>query len=1018
VFAPFPHYLRRPFRGLVAAFFLGVLLVPGAAVAQAPERDGKIAELEEKLAGLKKQLAALKGEQPAGKRPLQVADLQAWKAVRGNALSDDGEWFACRIGPGEGDGEVVLRQTRGDKEYKFPAGGPTFGQLEFSRDCRWFAFTIAPPFSRSGGSDAGASPSARRAPRGKVGLVNLATGEKTEFDGVRRFAFSGEAGTWIVLHKYPPEPPTGGTAAGATPPTPPAPPSPFARPGGAGDRPSGADLVLHELATKLELTLGNVSEFAFDKRGDWLALAVATQDQAGNGVQLRNMKTAALLPLDAGKAVYQGLTWTEKGDGLAVLKGVEDAGYEDKLFSVLGFTKFTDGTPEKTVFDPRGDSSFPRDMTASPSRAPSWTEDLGGILFGIHQPRKKDTKPAGPPGTKSDAEAAPKAGNPEAKAADGGRAAPAPRAPEKPDLVIWHWADDRLQSEQQVQANADRAYSYLCVYRVGDKKFHRLADDTLRQVSVAPHQRWAVGLDGRPYQRAGSLDGQRYQDVYVIDLQTGARRPALSRNRWYFGPSPTGTHFLYYEDGQFCAYDMAAGSGQPITLSAGVSFVNTEDDHNVAKPPTRPFGFTKDGESVLLSDNWDVWQVPVRGGPATNLTADGRKDGVRYRARYALDPEERGIDLSRPQYFAALGERTKKAGFARLDPGKPGVTRLLWDDALFTVLTKARNAEVFVYTRETAKDFPDYYAADATFANGRRLTTANPQQDQFAWGGGSLLLDYTSAKGEKLQAALYLPANYDKGKRYPTIVYIYERLSQELNRYASPTTGGFNKSFYTSNGYAVLMPDIAYHVNDPGMSAVWCVLPALYAAVNSGVVDRTRVGLHGHSWGGYQTAFLITQTDAFKAAAAGAALTDLISMYSLIYWNSGWTNQPIFESSQGRFTGGYWDNLDAYVRNSPVFHAKNVKTPLLLLHNDKDGAVDWTQGIEYFNTLRRLDKPVVMLQYKGENHGLAKPANRKDYTVRMREFFDHHLTDKPAPAWLKEGVPHLKHDEHLKERDK
>jgi dipeptidyl aminopeptidase/acylaminoacyl peptidase len=212
------------------------------------------------------------------------------------------------------------------------------------------------------------------------------------------------------------------------------------------------------------------------------------------------------------------------------------------------------------------------------------------------------------------------------------------------------------------------------------------------------------------------------------------------------------------------------------------------------------------------------------------------------------------------------------------------------------------------------------------------------------------------------------------------------------------------------------MPDIVYKINDPGLSAVWCVLPALDSAIATGVVDKQRVAIHGHSWGGYQTAFLITQTKAFKAAIAGAPLTNLISMYSLIYWNSGSTNQPIFESSQGRFTGGYWTNLDAYMRNSPVYYAQNVITPLMILHNDKDGAVDWTQGIEYFNTLRRLQKPVIMLQYKGENHGLREPANMKDYTTRMKEFFDHYLMDKPAPKWMTEGVPLLKLKDHLDER--
>jgi dipeptidyl aminopeptidase/acylaminoacyl peptidase len=280
------------------------------------------------------------------------------------------------------------------------------------------------------------------------------------------------------------------------------------------------------------------------------------------------------------------------------------------------------------------------------------------------------------------------------------------------------------------------------------------------------------------------------------------------------------------------------------------------------------------------------------------------------------------------------------------------------------------------------------------------------------------LIEYKGVGGKRLQGALFLPANYEPGKKYPTVVYIYEKLSQGLHRYTPPSNFGFNTSIYTSNGYAVLTPDITYRLNDPGVSAVECILPALDAAIGTGIVDGDKVALHGHSWGGYQTAFLITQTNRFKAAIAGAPLTDLVSMYSGVYWNVGMANQPIFESSQGRFTGGYWDLQDAYIRNSPVYFAKNVKTPLLLLHNDKDGAVDFTQGVEYYNTLRRLQKPVVMLQYKGENHGLSKPENRKDYAVRMREFLDHHLMGKAAPDWWTDGVPHLKMDDHLKNRPK
>ncbi len=134
-------------------------------------------------------------------------------------------------------------------------------------------------------------------------------------------------------------------------------------------------------------------------------------------------------------------------------------------------------------------------------------------------------------------------------------------------------------------------------------------------------------------------------------------------------------------------------------------------------------------------------------------------------------------------------------------------------------------------------------------------------------------MNYVSDKGDSLQGALFLPAGYEEGKKYPTIVYYYEKLSQILHFYNRPdySRTGWNPTMYTSNGYAVFIPDIVYRVNDPGMSAVWCVIPGVKAAIQTGVIDEQHIGIHGHSWGGYQTAFLITQTDMFRAAAAGAA---------------------------------------------------------------------------------------------------------------------------------------------------
>ncbi|MBL8172881.1 MAG: S9 family peptidase [Acidobacteria bacterium] len=955
--------------------------------------------------GAKPQAQAAAQAEPKAPRAIELPDILAWKRVASPTVSDNGQYFASKIVPNEGDGEVVLRRLKDGKEWKFPIGesqgggfafaGGVFAssELGFSHDGKWFAFTVYPT-----AKEAKRLKKERKPLQNKIALVNLETEKKVEFEKIRRFAFAGENSSWLALHRY------GAESAGPAMAAPPA-----AAPGGAGpaaDRPTGSDLILYELATGSQLNIGNVADFTFDKKGAWLAWTIDAAEKAGNGVQVRNMANGAVLPLESDKANYRGLNWTEKGEGLAVVKGVEDKGYEDKLYSVVAFN-FTSGTPQKTTFDPKDDKSFPAGMTVSPNRNATWTEDLSGLVFGIHDVKRKKDKAVEKP-------------------AEGDAKAPAPAMamrrpddePEQPSLVVWHWKDNRLQAQQQVEEGRDKNFSYLATYRIADKKFIRLADETLRNVSPAPKHQVAIGTDTRDYELFSNLDGRRYQDVYVVDMKTGERKQILKKSRWSYGPSPDGTQYLYYEDGNFFTYDLASGKSLNLTEKVPTSFVNSEDDHNVVKPPTFPVGWTKDSKSVLLSDNWDIWNVPTRGGQAVNLTVNGKKDKIRYRTRFRLDPEEKGIDLGVPVYLSAYGEWTKKAGIARLEPGKPGPKMLMWDDASYGGLMKAKNADVYLFTRETYQDAPEYLVADAQLANAQKITDSNPQQKNFLWSSGSKLIDYTSAKGDKLQGSLFLPANYEPGKSYPTVIYIYEKLSQGYNSYYMPSANGFNKSVYTSNGYAVLMPDIVYKVNDPGMSAVWCILPALEAAIKTGVVDKDRVALHGHSWGGYQTAFMVTQTDALKAAIAGAPLTDMISMYNLIYWNTGSGNMSIFESSQGRFTGSPVDVTEAYIRNSPIYHAKNVKTPLMILHNDKDGAVDFTQGIEYFSQLRRLQKPVVMLQYKGENHGLVQPANRKDYTVRMKEFFDHHLMGKPAPKWLQDGVPHLQLKEHLEERTK
>ncbi|HHS13967.1 MAG TPA: S9 family peptidase [bacterium] len=895
-------------------------------------------------------------------RELTIPDILEWKTIRSAALSRDGSWFACRLVPQEGDSKVLIRETEGDKCYRFPAGESSRGDLTFTDNGRWLAFTVYPSMESKKNRKGTAQP------ENSVALVRLENGGMTEYKGIQNFALC-HGSRWLALHGYAPA---------------------SRKKDDSGYQ--GTDLLLVDLNTMQQINIGNVSEFAFDKHGRFLVWLVDAHEQRGNGIQLRRLSSGEVTVLEQDSARYSNLNWTEEGEGFTVLKEhVKPAKKKGgpSHHSILGFKDLDRPEVTRALYDPALDDAFPSHMSISPHQRPRWSDNLDALIFGIHEmadTEKDENKSSG--------------SNDE----------------EIPALVIWHHGDDRLQSMQQVQAGRDKTFSYTALYRIRENTFYRLADDSLRLVYPAPKDLWALGYDESPYLWMANLDGRRYRDIYAVNMKNGQRHLLISKCRWPFTVSPTGTHFLYYENGHYYTVELAGGKPVNITRDMPVSFIDTEDDHNVIDPPIRPVGWDKTGRHVLLYDNWDVWQVDIQGRKWKNLTKDGRTQGKRYARRVQLDPDEKGIDLSLPLYFFAYGEWNKKSGITQIH-GKDS-RMIFWDDARYGSLMKAEEAERYLYTRETFSEFPDYYTADGEWSGFRRLTEANPRQDEYAWTAEARLIEYRGTGNQRMQGALFLPAEYEEGKTYPAIVYIYETLSQTLNTYNPPRTGGFSRSLFNHWGYAVLMPDIKYKVNDPGMSAVWCVLPALDAAIETGVIDPERIGLHGHSWGGYQTAFLITQTGRFKAAAAGAPLTNLISMYSSIYWNTGSANQPIFESQQGRFTGGYWELNDAYRRNSPVYFARDVETPLLLLHNDKDGAVDWNQGIEYYNALRRLGKSVIMLQYKGENHGVRKPANRKDYTLRMKEFFDHHLRGGEAPVWMTEGIPHLKMEEHLKERIK
>jgi dipeptidyl aminopeptidase/acylaminoacyl peptidase len=950
-------------------------------------------------------------------QPMSWKDVPAWRTINNFqvTLSPDGKWAAYPVTAAEGDGELVVKKLNDTVERRFPIGFSSFPQFAFSEDGKWLVFKEAAKYKEVKATE--------KMPKqlfDKLYLLDLANNKKTEVEKAGAFSFNGKAATHLAVRIVKER-------------------NQAARP----DDPQGGDLLIIELANGKTYNIGNVGEFSFNKAGSLMAYTIDAGNKSGNGVYLYTVSSRQTSVLENDKLSYKFLSWTDDKDAVTVLKMKKDEKYKSERGIVLGIKNIA-SSPTVFTYDPEKDSlNFPAKMTVSGMRRPYWSDDLSKVFFGIaplelvkkeadttgkskvapvKEPDslvlvriKADTSIKSVADLKRALDKAEAKGKPEVKPANDAT---------KPDMTIWHWQDKRLQSRQQVMEMQDKNFSYVAMVDIATNKFTQLNDGNLRSLSIMPKQLYAIAEDIDAYELDQNLDGQSYSDVYIINLKTGAK--TKFKEKFYSPsftsiprPSPDGLKFVYGDDGHYYVYDLTTNTAVNITQKIATNFVNVEDDHNVTKPLTPVIGWSSDSKYVLIRDLWDIWQIAVNGSSVVNLTLNGKKDQVRYVGRYMIDEEEKGFDLKKKNYFRIYGEWTKKSGIVTLDPGsnglKPGATVLVWEDASIGSLRKAKNANVFMFSKEDFNKPTEFFAANDKLVNPVQFTKNAPEHAKYKWSAGTQLVNYVSDKGDTLQGALFLPAGYEKGKKYPTVVYYYEKLSQTLHSYSNPgfSGTGWNPALYTSNGYAVFIPDIVYKMDDPGMSAVWCVLPAVKAAIQTGVIDETKIGIHGHSWGGYQTAYLITQTNMFKAAAAGAALTNMVSMYDLIYWNAGIGNMSIFESSQGRFRGAPWENWDSYLRNSPIYHVKKVNTPLLMLHNDKDGAVDFTQGIEYYNALRRLKKPVVMIQYKGENHGLAKMENKKDYSVRMMEFFDHYLKGKEAPVWLKNGIERSKLPEHL-----
>jgi dipeptidyl aminopeptidase/acylaminoacyl peptidase len=441
--------------------------------------------------------------------------------------------------------------------------------------------------------------------------------------------------------------------------------------------------------------------------------------------------------------------------------------------------------------------------------------------------------------------------------------------------------------------------------------------------------------------------------------------------------------------------------------------VNLESDATIPqKPPFGVAGWTKNDAEVILYDKFDLWKISPDGSHPVRLT-DGAADQVRSRV-VRVDPDEESIDLSKPVYLSLFGVLSKKSGYAVLRPGTSAPEKLIWADKSIERLAKAADAPVFEYVSETYEESPNVFVAGPDLKDSKRVTDTNAFQSKYAW-GHSELIDYKDSHGTHLQGALFYPAGYEPGKKYPMVVYMYEKLSDGLHHYNAPSERSYySTSAFTTHGYFLLQPDIVFQRSDPGLSVADCVTAAVKKVLEKGAVDEKRIGVVGHSWGGFDAAFLATHTHIFAASVAGAPITDLVSNYGNHHWSNGIAETDHIETGQQRMAVPLYEDLNAYIRNSAVFAVSTMTTPLMIEVGDADGTVFYHQGVELFNIARRAKKNVVLLVYQGEDHGLRKKADQVDYQHRILAWFGHYLKDEPAPTWITEGESYLDHQRELK----
>ncbi len=907
----------------------------------------------------------------AQKAPLNHSVYDTWEAVGSKQLSNNGLWAAYSINQQEGDSDLYFHETMLTNARKFKI--QRAAKLNFTTDSK-FAATLIKPFYSEVRMAKIKKKKADEQTKDTLAIVNLTTLSITKLPRIKSFSFPDKGASIIAYHLEKQI----DTAKGAKPSS----ATKKSNDDGAPNK-EASDLIVKNLLTGIEKTYKHVTDYSFSENGKLLVFACASvkkDKDSKPGVFLLDTEKWTVKTLVKEKGNFKDFTFAQDNERLAFIGETDPEKQEIKDYNVY-YTSLSLDTAQVLVDNEI--TGMPTKFGVSVDGRLKFSKDGTKLFFGIAPIKKpKDT-------TLIDFENA--------------------------KLDIWGYKDDYLQPMQLKNADREAKRSYLTAIDIysSDPKIIPLTDVKLPDATMINEGNSGFVLASTDYgnRAAQQWTGGTVRDYYLVDIKNGNRKKIIEGLEGNAMASPNGQYILYFNkvNSNWYTYQITTGKITLLNSNMNVKYADEENDLPDYARSYGVAGWTEDDKLVLIYDRYDIWAFSPDGKSAPkNLTIGyGRSNNVTFRIeRSNLEEQERFIKKNKTLILSAFNNATKESGFYQkslTDNKFP--EQITMEKYKFSSLVKAKDAEMYTYDKGNYVNSPNVYISK-NLKTATKLSNTNPQQAQYNWGTAELVA-WTTPKGYKSQGVLYKPENFDPTKKYPMIVYFYEKVSDGLYGYQAPapTPSRLNIPYFVSNGYLVFTPDISYEIGYPGKSAEEFINSGVESLKKNSWVDGSKIGIQGQSWGGYQVAHLITVTNMYAAAWAGAPVVNMTSAYGGIRWESGMNRQFQYEKTQSRIGATLWEKPELYIQNSPLFNFPKVNTPVAIMHNDADGAVPWYQGIEMFTGLKRLGKPVWLLNYNNEAHNLVQRQNRKDIQIREQQFFDYYLKGAKAPVWMVGGIP-------------